>query len=68
MYHSLTHFYLLCLILQMRGAVFFIIAVIILLLFDHDEKLDQLGDHDCIFLPIFIIYSFSHSYVCQIEN
>ncbi|KAK3097668.1 hypothetical protein FSP39_011932 [Pinctada imbricata] len=30
---------------KMRGAVFFVVAVVTLLLFDHDEKLDHLGDH-----------------------
>ncbi|XP_048738334.1 proton-coupled zinc antiporter SLC30A5-like isoform X2 [Ostrea edulis] len=29
-----------------RGAIFFLVAVITLLLFDHDEKLDHLGDHE----------------------
>ncbi|XP_062597786.1 proton-coupled zinc antiporter SLC30A5-like isoform X2 [Saccostrea cucullata] len=29
-----------------RGAIFFLFAVITLLLFDHDEKLDHLGDHE----------------------
>lgn len=32
----------------MRGAIFFVIAVIILLLFDHDERLDNLAVHECI--------------------
>lgn len=31
---------------KMRGALCFIVAVISLLLFDHDEMLDHLGDHD----------------------
>ncbi|XP_050401353.1 proton-coupled zinc antiporter SLC30A5 [Patella vulgata] len=31
---------------KLRGAVFFIIAVIALLLFDHDEKLDLMSDHE----------------------
>lgn len=31
---------------KMRGALCFVVAVITLLLFDHDEKLDHLGDHD----------------------
>ena len=35
---------------QMRGALCFLVAVISLLLFDHDERLDHLGDHDCILL------------------
>ncbi|CAL1532421.1 unnamed protein product [Lymnaea stagnalis] len=29
-----------------RGAIFFIVAVISLLVFDHDEKLSHMGDHD----------------------
>lgn len=32
--------------IQTRGAIFFLVAVITLLLFDHDEKLDHLGDHE----------------------
>ncbi|XP_045216205.2 proton-coupled zinc antiporter SLC30A5-like [Mercenaria mercenaria] len=31
---------------KIRGAVCFLVAVITLLLFDHDEKLDHLSDHD----------------------
>ncbi|OWF54084.1 zinc transporter 5-like [Mizuhopecten yessoensis] len=31
---------------KMRGAIFFIIAVITLLLFDHDERLDNLAVHE----------------------
>lgn len=34
------------LFIQTRGAIFFLVAVITLLLFDHDEKLDHLGDHE----------------------
>ncbi|XP_048255901.1 zinc transporter 5-like [Haliotis rufescens] len=29
-----------------RGAVFFLVAVVTLLLFDHDEKLDMMSEHD----------------------
>ncbi|XP_059155372.1 proton-coupled zinc antiporter SLC30A5-like isoform X2 [Physella acuta] len=29
-----------------RGAIFFIVAVLSLLVFDHDEKLSQMGDHE----------------------
>jgi len=32
----------------MRGAVVFVIAMVTLLLFDHDEKLDSIADHECI--------------------
>ncbi|KAL4227543.1 hypothetical protein ACF0H5_012986 [Mactra antiquata] len=31
---------------KMRGAVCFLVAVVTLLLFDHDEKLDHLSDHE----------------------
>lgn len=31
---------------KMRGAICFLVAVITLLLFDHDEKLDTLSDHE----------------------
>ncbi|KAL3866115.1 hypothetical protein ACJMK2_043447 [Sinanodonta woodiana] len=31
---------------KMRAAMFFIMAIVTLLLFDHDEKLDSLADHD----------------------
>lgn len=33
----------------MRGVIFFLVVVIILFLFDYDEKLDYLGDYERIF-------------------
>ena len=51
----ITNFYY-C--IQTRGAVIFLVAVVTLLLFDHDEKLDHLTDHDCI---LFIFMSVQRS-------
>lgn len=33
---------------QLRGALFFLLGAVALLLFDHDDRLHHISDHECI--------------------